>query len=137
MHKAVEVYLGESAQIPCQYNFTDADNEPGFVMIQWFVTSAGNSARKRIFYGDGSQQIVDNNTDYSGRIEVTPDQQLTRLTIKDVQLQDEREFFCQVNGLAAGNAEGKTHLRVFGKMGSQHKFSVSDKALFKGRFTVI
>lgn len=39
MHKAVEVYLGESAQIPCQYNFTDADNEPGFVMIQWFVVS--------------------------------------------------------------------------------------------------
>uniref|UniRef100_A0A8C2WKS7 Melanoma cell adhesion molecule a n=1 Tax=Cyclopterus lumpus TaxID=8103 RepID=A0A8C2WKS7_CYCLU len=113
MHKVVEVYLGESAQIPCQYNFTDGDDEPSFVMIQWFVTAAGNSARKRIFYGDGGQQIVDNNTDYSGRIEVTPDRQETRLTIRDVQLYDEREFFCQVNGLAAGNAEGKTHLRVF------------------------
>lgn len=59
--------------------------------------------------------MVDNNTDYSGRIEVTSDQQGTRLTIQNVQLSDEREFFCQVNGLAAGNAEGKTHLRVFGK----------------------
>ncbi|XP_068457087.1 cell surface glycoprotein MUC18 [Clinocottus analis] len=113
MHKDVEVYLGESAQIPCQYNVTDANNESSFVMIQWFVKAAGNSARKRIFYGDVSQKIVDNNTDYSGRIEVTSDQQETRLTIRDVQLNDEREFFCQVNGLAAGNAEGKTHLRVF------------------------
>lgn len=69
----------------------------------------------RIFYGDDSQQMVDNNTDYTGRIEVTSDQQGTRLTIQDVQLTDEREFFCQVNGLAAGNSEGKTHLRVFGK----------------------
>lgn len=68
----------------------------------------------RIFYGDGSQQIVDNNTDYTGRIQVTSDQQGTRLTIQKVQLSDEREFFCQVNGLAAGTAEGKTHLRVFG-----------------------
>lgn len=69
----------------------------------------------RIHYGDNSQQVVDNNTDYSGRIVVTSDHQGTVLTIKNVQLSDEREFFCQVNGLAAGNAEGKTHLRVFGK----------------------
>uniref|UniRef100_A0A8C2WN93 Melanoma cell adhesion molecule a n=1 Tax=Cyclopterus lumpus TaxID=8103 RepID=A0A8C2WN93_CYCLU len=132
MHKVVEVYLGESAQIPCQYNFTDGDDEPSFVMIQWFVTAAGNSARKRIFYGDGGQQIVDNNTDYSGRIEVTPDRQETRLTIRDVQLYDEREFFCQVNGLAAGNAEGKTHLRVFGKTGSPCQTNKQKPTLFKG-----
>lgn len=69
----------------------------------------------RIFYTDGSQQMVDNNTDYSGRIEVTSGLQGTHLVIQDVQLSDEREFFCQVNGLAAGNAEGKTQLRVFGK----------------------
>lgn len=59
--------------------------------------------------------MVDNSTDYSGRIVVTSDQQGTRLTIQTVQLSDEREFFCQVNGLDAGNAEGKTYLRVFGK----------------------
>ncbi|XP_029304893.1 cell surface glycoprotein MUC18 isoform X2 [Cottoperca gobio] len=111
--ESVEAYLGDSAQIPCQYSFTDADNEPRFVMIQWFVRVAGRSSRLRIFYGDDSQQMVDNNTDYSGRIEVTSDQQGTRLSIQDVQLFDEREFFCQINGLAAGNAEGKTHLRVF------------------------
>ncbi|GAA6223812.1 cell surface glycoprotein MUC18-like isoform X1 [Lates japonicus] len=113
MDESVEVYLGDSAQIPCQYSFTDANNEPSFVMIQWFVRRNRNSSRMRIFYGDGSQQIVDNNTDYTGRIQVTSDQQGTQLTIQKVQLSDEREFFCQVNGLAAGTAEGKTHLRVF------------------------
>ncbi|XP_040005910.1 cell surface glycoprotein MUC18 isoform X2 [Xiphias gladius] len=113
MHESVEVYLGDSAQIPCQYSFTETNNEPSFVMIQWFVRAVGNSSRMRIFYSDDSQQMVDSNTDYSGRIQVTSAQQGTRLTIQDVQLSDEREFFCQVNGLAAGNAEGKTHLRVF------------------------
>lgn len=73
----------------------------------------------RIFYGDNKQEIVDDKTDYSGRINVTLDEQGTQLTIQDVQLSDEREFFCQVNGMAAGGAEGKTHLRVFGKKASK------------------
>lgn len=69
----------------------------------------------RIFYSDGTQQIIDRNTEYSGRINVTSDQNETRLLIHNVKLSDEREFFCQINGLIAGSAEGKTHLRVFGK----------------------
>lgn len=113
MHESAEVYLGDVADIPCQYSFTNADNKPSFVMIQWFVRAVGNASRMRIFYGDNRQQMVDNNTDYSGRIDVTSDQQGSRLIIQDVKLYDEREFFCQVNGLDAGNAEGKTHLRVF------------------------
>ncbi|KAM3868977.1 cell surface glycoprotein MUC18 [Diretmus argenteus] len=112
MGDSVEVYLGDSAQILCQYNFSDA-NKPSFVMIQWFVRALGNSSRVRIFYGDNSQQMVDNKTDYSGRIKVTSDQQGTLLTIENVRLSDEKEFFCQVNGLAAGYTEGKTHLKVF------------------------
>lgn len=79
------------------------------------VQRDASSSRMRIFYGDGRDQMVDNQTDYSGRIEVTLDQQGTQLTIQNIQLSDEREFFCQVNGLAAGSAEGKTHLKVFGK----------------------
>jgi len=82
----------------------------------------------RIFYADDSQQIVYNNTDYSSRIEVTSDKKETRLIIKDVQLSDEREFLCQVNGLAAGNAERKTHLRVFGKAAHKRKLHL-DKSL--------
>lgn len=48
-HKSVEVYLGESAQMPCQYNFTNANNksiEPNFVMIQWFVVSTAGPVVK-------------------------------------------------------------------------------------------
>ncbi|CAK6971393.1 cell surface glycoprotein MUC18 isoform X2 [Scomber scombrus] len=113
MHESVEVYLGDSAQIPCQYSFTETNNEPSFVIIQWFVRIVGNSSRMRIFYGDNSHDMVDNNTIYSGRINVTSNERGSQLIIPDVRLSDEREFVCQVNGLAAGNAEGKTHLRVF------------------------
>ncbi|XP_030602977.1 cell surface glycoprotein MUC18 isoform X2 [Archocentrus centrarchus] len=112
MHESVEVYMGDMAEIICQYNFTDTDNEHGFY-IQWFVKAVHDRSRTRIFYGDASTQVVDNNTDYSGRITVVWDQKETRVTIQNVKLSDEREFFCQVSGLAAGNAEGKTHLRVF------------------------
>nr|XP_020454157.1 cell surface glycoprotein MUC18-like [Monopterus albus] len=115
MHESVEVYLGDSAQIPCQYSFTNGYNMSSFVMIQWFVSFAGNNSRVRIFYADGNQQIADNNTEYTGRITVTSDQKGAQLTIQDIQISDKREFFCQVNGLAAGNAEGKTHLRVFAR----------------------
>uniref|UniRef100_A0A3Q3XAV2 Ig-like domain-containing protein n=1 Tax=Mola mola TaxID=94237 RepID=A0A3Q3XAV2_MOLML len=111
MHDSTEVYLGDSTQIPCQYSFTDP-NKPSFVMTQWFV-DAGSNSRMRIFYGDDKYHIVDNNTDYSSRIEVVSDQQGTRLIIQDIRLSDERDFFCQVNGLASGSAEGKTRLRVF------------------------
>lgn len=46
MHESVEVYLGDSAQIPCQCSFTDAGSEPSFVMIQWFVVSTAGPAAK-------------------------------------------------------------------------------------------
>ncbi|XP_035034447.1 cell surface glycoprotein MUC18 isoform X2 [Hippoglossus stenolepis] len=112
MHAGVEVYLSDSAQIPCQYRFTNVDSEPSFVMIQWFVKGVGRS-RTRIFYFDSLVSAADNNTDYTSRVQVTRDPEGTVLTIRDVQLSDEREFFCQVNGLDAGASEGKTYLRVF------------------------
>ena len=43
MNDSLEVYLGDSAEIPCQYNFTDTSSEPSFVMIQWFVVSKTGS----------------------------------------------------------------------------------------------
>ncbi|XP_046876636.1 cell surface glycoprotein MUC18-like isoform X1 [Hypomesus transpacificus] len=113
MMENMEVSLGDSAEIPCQYSFSDHER-PGIVLIQWFVKLQGSGGkRQRIFYGDDSQQMVDENTDYSGRITVAQDEQGSLLTIEDVSLPDEREFFCQVNGIAAGNGEGKTYLRVF------------------------
>ncbi|XP_024122048.1 cell surface glycoprotein MUC18 [Oryzias melastigma] len=109
----LEVYLGDSATIPCHYSFTDTEKEPSFFMIQWFVRAAGNGTRLRIYYGDSSQQVIDSNTDYTGRINVTSEKNESKLFIGKVQLSDEREFFCQVDGLAAGSNESKTNLRVF------------------------
>ncbi|XP_061608054.1 cell surface glycoprotein MUC18 isoform X1 [Phyllopteryx taeniolatus] len=117
MKDNVEVYLGDSAEIVCHYNFTEA-NSVRFVMFQWFVKDKGSSSRIRIYYAVEDNKIVDEGTEYSGRIQVTLDQHKTQLTIQEVQLSDEREFICQVNGLSAGTMERKTHLRVFAPPGS-------------------
>lgn len=60
-------------------------------------------------------QKVDEDTSYSNRISVRSNSDGETLTIHDVKLSDEREFFCQVSGLSAGNGEGRTFLKVFGK----------------------
>uniref|UniRef100_A0AAV2J5J8 Ig-like domain-containing protein n=1 Tax=Knipowitschia caucasica TaxID=637954 RepID=A0AAV2J5J8_KNICA len=110
---SVEVLLGAPALVPCDFSFSDSQGPP-FVMLQWFVRSPGNRSRSRIFYGDGELQLVDNNTEYSERVEVSSGQNHSLLTIRDARLSDhQREFFCQVNGLAAGSAEGKSTLRVY------------------------
>ena len=77
--------------------------------------AAKSGLRTRIFYSDNDQEMVDGDTEYSTRIQVNSDPQGSVLTLQDVLLLDEREFICQVNGLAAGNAEGRTNLRVFGE----------------------
>lgn len=46
MHDSVEVYLGDLAQVSCQYSFTDVDAEPSDVIIQWFVVSTAEPAVK-------------------------------------------------------------------------------------------
>ncbi|KAM9846470.1 cell surface glycoprotein MUC18 [Aulostomus maculatus] len=111
MHKSVEVYLGDSAQISCQYKFTEGSSAPSFVMINWFVKSAGSSRVRLYYYYNNGEEGADLNTNYTSRIQV--DQEGTRLTIQDIQLSDERDYLCHVNGLEAGTAEGKTHLGVF------------------------
>ncbi|XP_017315494.1 cell surface glycoprotein MUC18 isoform X1 [Ictalurus punctatus] len=109
MEDVVEVYTGDSAVIRCQYNFAQ---DPNMVMVQWFVRGPGGR-RVRISYSDLTMQKVDENTTYTDRISIAGDTSGENLTIVDVRLSDEREFFCQVNGLAAGNGEGRTHLKVF------------------------
>ncbi|XP_072301564.1 cell surface glycoprotein MUC18 [Eucyclogobius newberryi] len=114
VQESVEVLLGAPVLIPCHYGFSDSRQGPPFIMLQWFVRSPGNSSRARIFYGDSGLQLVDNNTEYSERMDVSSGNNRSLLTIRDVRLSDhQREFFCQVNGLAAGSAEGKTALRVY------------------------
>ncbi|KAJ8388340.1 hypothetical protein AAFF_G00134940 [Aldrovandia affinis] len=112
MEYSVEVHVGERVEIPCVYSITE---EPSTVMVQWFVKGGASSQRERIFYGDDTMQIVDEGTDFTERITVSPADERGEivLTIQDVQLADEREFICQVNGMSAGNGEGKTLLKVF------------------------
>lgn len=38
------------------------------------------------------------------------------LSINDVQLKDEVEFICRVRSLSEGTGEGRTTLKVFGKI---------------------
>ncbi|TSP36115.1 Cell surface glycoprotein MUC18 [Bagarius yarrelli] len=109
MEDSIEVYKGDSAIIRCQYRFAQ---QPNMVMVQWFVRGPGGR-RVRISYSDLTMQKVDRNTTYTDRISIAADTSGENLTIMDVTLSDEREFFCQVNGLAAGNGEGKTLLKVF------------------------
>ncbi|XP_049599150.1 cell surface glycoprotein MUC18 isoform X2 [Syngnathus scovelli] len=113
MQETVEVYLGDSAHITCQYNFSQADSLPEFVMFQWFVKDRVGSSRMRIYYVDENDDVADEGTEFSSRIRVAVDRRATRLTVQEVQLSDERDFICQVNGVSAGAAESKTRLRVF------------------------
>ncbi|XP_043096377.1 cell surface glycoprotein MUC18 isoform X1 [Puntigrus tetrazona] len=109
MEDTVEVYMDESAEIPCLYTFTE---QPMMVMVQWFVRER-DGHRVRISFSDLTMQKVDENTTYSDRISVRSNSDGETLTVQDVKLSDEREFFCQVSGLSAGSEEGKTLLKVF------------------------
>ncbi|XP_060769441.1 cell surface glycoprotein MUC18 isoform X2 [Neoarius graeffei] len=109
MEDIIEVYKGDSAVIHCRYSFA---RDPKMVMVQWFVRGSGGR-RERISYSDLTMQKVDNYTTYTDRISIAGDTSSENLTIVDVRLSDEREFFCQVNGLAAGIGEARTYLKVF------------------------
>lgn len=110
---SVEVFLGDVATIQCQHTFKDISQEPRLVITQMFVEAVGGSKRKRVYYADNVLSMVDNGTDFTGRMNAVADHHSTQLLIRDVRLSDNVVFVCQVNGLAAGNAESKTRLRVF------------------------
>lgn len=38
------------------------------------------------------------------------------LTVNNVQIEDEVEFICHINSLTKGTGEGRTWLKVFGKV---------------------
>ncbi|KAL7838533.1 hypothetical protein AOLI_G00269370 [Acnodon oligacanthus] len=104
-----EVYKADFAEIRCQYNFSE---NASMVMVQWFVNDP-RGKRIRIAYSDLITRSKDENTNYTKRIHVAGDSGEEILTIVNVELSDEREFFCQVDGLAAGIEEGRFHLKVF------------------------
>ncbi|XP_071376643.1 melanoma cell adhesion molecule b isoform X3 [Centroberyx affinis] len=111
MEDRVEVFRGDTVQITCM--FTSADGSGG-LMIQWlYMTQLG--VRQRIYYQDATTNIVDRGTPFTDRIKVIGSVAKGELVliITDVQLEDELDFICQINGVTAGNGEGRTQLRVF------------------------
>lgn len=92
-----------------------------FVVLLPHQEAVGGSKRERIFYNDNTFSILDNGTDFTNRMESASYNYTTELLIRDVRLSDNVVFVCQVNGLAAGNAEGKTRLHVFGEMCKKNK----------------
>ncbi|KAI4900713.1 hypothetical protein NFI96_029146 [Prochilodus magdalenae] len=104
-----EVYKNQSAEIRCQYSFSE---NVSTVMVQWFVNDH-RGKRIRIAYSDLTTRGRDEHTNYTKRIHVAGDIGEEILTIMNVELSDEREFFCEVDGLTGGNEEGRFHLKVF------------------------
>ncbi|KAI5620819.1 cell surface glycoprotein MUC18 isoform X1 [Silurus asotus] len=111
MEDRVEVLLGEVAEIPCLYNLKVSSSLP---TIQWFVKSAGGN-KVRIYHRDNNEEIVDQGTGFSGRINISHSWEMqgnSVLIINPVRVDDEREFICQVN-VDGVSDEGLTRLLVF------------------------
>lgn len=62
--------------------------------------------------------VIDRGTRFTDRISVngTGGTEEVVLTIMDVQLEDELEFICLIKSLTDGIKEGRTKLKVFGKI---------------------
>lgn len=74
--------------------------------------------RQNIYYQDSSIKVVEKGTRFTDRISVngTGANGEIVLTVSDVQLDDELEFICVVKALTDGTGEGRTKLKVFGKI---------------------
>ncbi|XP_058600465.1 melanoma cell adhesion molecule b isoform X1 [Onychostoma macrolepis] len=115
MEDRVDVSLKGQAEISCIYTL----KEPA-KMIVWFTKSAGrDQSRRRIYYYDDQNEIIDEGSEYAGRINFTHsyEPQNARgsalLIINNVQLSDQKEFICSVHDVLADIGEGHTRLQIF------------------------
>ncbi|XP_048016455.1 melanoma cell adhesion molecule b isoform X2 [Megalobrama amblycephala] len=115
MEDRVEVSLKDQAEIPCIYTL----QEPA-LMIVWFTKLPGkDQGRIRICYYDNQTEIIEEGSEYAGRIKVSHsydphDARGTAiLTIDKVELSDQREFICMVHNVLKESGEGRTRLQVF------------------------
>ncbi|XP_068187457.1 cell surface glycoprotein MUC18-like isoform X2 [Antennarius striatus] len=115
MPKVLEAYRGESVELTCNYTLSKIKRPPSNITTQWFVETPAEpfGKRWRIFYDNSKIKVVDKSTNYSERMDVRSGIWGTHILIRDLQVSDNREFFCQVNGMEAGFREGKTQLKVF------------------------
>ncbi|XP_051895667.1 cell surface glycoprotein MUC18-like [Pristis pectinata] len=102
----LEAEIKKSISIPCVPEISTPDS---MKYVQWFVMV--KNQRQRIYFQDMDIRNIDPKTDYTHRISV--DENYT-LTIKPVEVEDARVFFCQVGAGPVGNGEAATELRVYG-----------------------
>ncbi|XP_053176738.1 melanoma cell adhesion molecule b [Scomber japonicus] len=111
MEDRVEVFRGQTAQITCMFQ---SDDGVGGLTIQWSYVIRGVE-RQRIYYQDSTTNEIDRHTRFTDRISVEGNGATGQvvLTIRDVQLDDELDFICQIKSLTDGKGEGLTKLKVF------------------------
>ncbi|NWX52443.1 MUC18 protein, partial [Steatornis caripensis] len=104
MPAVVEVESGDTARIEC--NFYIPGNG-SYTYIDWSYVNRNNRVRLcRITDGN----ILEENTDYKGRLLVGADK---ALSISRVTVQDIRTFVCQVGAGSHGVGENRTELYVY------------------------
>ncbi|XP_016344301.1 cell surface glycoprotein MUC18-like isoform X5 [Sinocyclocheilus anshuiensis] len=115
MEDRVDVFLKGQAEIPCIYTL----KEPA-KMIVWFTKLPGrDQSRRRIYYYDDQNEIIEEGSEYAGRIKVTHSHEPQNargsaiLIIDNVQLSDQRDFICTVLNVSTDSGEGHTHLQIF------------------------
>uniref|UniRef100_A0A8C1TZ16 Melanoma cell adhesion molecule b n=1 Tax=Cyprinus carpio TaxID=7962 RepID=A0A8C1TZ16_CYPCA len=115
MEDWVDVSLKGQAAIPCIYTL----KEPA-KMIVWFTKLPGrDQSRRRIYYYDGQKTVIEEGSEYVGRIKVTHSHEPQNargsaiLIIDNVQLSDQREYICTVYNVSTDSGEGRTRLQIF------------------------
>ncbi|XP_051966754.1 melanoma cell adhesion molecule b isoform X2 [Xyrauchen texanus] len=115
MEDRMKVYLNSNVEIPCIY----ISGEPALTIVWSTKLPSRDQVSRRIYYYDVPNEIIDEGTDYTGRISVrhTHDNSIGQgiiiLTIEKVRLSDEREFICTVHNVSTEHGEGHTQLQVF------------------------
>lgn len=76
---------------------------------------------KRIYYYGDHGEVIEEGSDYTGRIKVTHSHEPQNrrgtviLIIDSIQLSDQREFICIVHNTSSDSGEGHTRLQIFSK----------------------
>ncbi|XP_037738365.1 cell surface glycoprotein MUC18 isoform X4 [Chelonia mydas] len=104
MLEVVEVELGQTARIPCNFSLPEASD---YAYINWFYID--KRSRTKIYYMVRGQ-VFEVDTEYKGRVAMEDD---FTLTISRVTLQDARTFVCQVGAGSLGVGENRTKLHIY------------------------
>ncbi|XP_016335341.1 cell surface glycoprotein MUC18 isoform X3 [Sinocyclocheilus anshuiensis] len=115
MEDRVDVSLKGQAEISCIYTLMEPAK-----MIVWFTKSPGrDQSRRRIYYYDNQSAIIDEGSEYAGRINFSHSHEPQNvrgsalLIIDSVQMSDQKEYICTVHDVSTDSGEGHTRLQIF------------------------